>query len=313
MSSGENGSVILDNKDRSNGNIITLFTGKGGVGKTTCAAATALHYSTSGKETLAISTDATPSLSHIFELTDKNKPTRVKEFLYINELGINEVMEMWDKKFGAEVYEVFSSLVSIDYPSFLEFMISILPGLSEEFMLDYIRELSVKGEYENIIWDTAPLGQTLALLETPALLRKHLRMAPRIYAKMKLGQNTKEPIMDILRRWEELSFKIIDFIRKKVRFNIVTIPEALAVEQLADIFHKLEEHGFTVHQLIINNVVKGTDSGFLLTKAEQQKSYIRDIYNRYSYLDIVELPMFPYELKGLERLKEIGRNLFHST
>lgn len=305
--------VSLDKQVSSNGNIITMFTGKGGVGKTTCAAAAALHYASLGKETLAISTDATPSLSHIFELKHKEKPAIVKEFLSINELGMNEVMEMWDKKFGAEVYAVFSSLVSIDYSRFLEFMTSVLPGLSDEFMLDYIKELNVKDEYENIIWDTAPLGQTLALLETPALLRKHLRMAPRIYSKLKLGHKSKKPIMDILRHWEEASTEIMDFIREKVRFNIVTIPEALAVEQLASTFHKLDEYGLTVQQLIINNVIKGKDSDFLLTKAEQQKSYIETIHDSYSNMEIVELPMFPYELKGLERLKEIDIILFKNT
>lgn len=309
----EKETVVRDRSKDLNDKAITLFTGKGGVGKTTCAAATALHFSSSRKETLAISTDATPSLSHIFELEDNKKPARVKEFLHIHELGITEVMEMWEKKFGAEVYEVFSSLVSIDYPSFFEFMTSVLPGLGDEFMLDYIKELKVKGVYENIIWDTAPLGQTLALLETPTLLRKHLRMAPRIYAKLKLGQNTKEPIMDILVRWEKLSSEIITFIRDEVKFNLVTIPEALAVKQLDGIFNKLKEYGFSVDRLIINNVIKANDSGFVLTKAKQQKSYIREIRKKYSNLEIVEIPMLPYEVKGIERLEEISLNLFQNT
>ena len=166
---------------------ITMFSGKGGVGKTTCAAAAALHCALSGNNTLAISTDATPSLSHIFELPRKDGLARVTDSLYISELGMDEVMEMWDKRFGVEVYAVFSSIISIEYPRFLEFMTSVLPGLSEEFMLDYIRELLVKGAYQSIIWDTAPLGQTLALIETPALLTKHLRMAPRIYSRLKAG------------------------------------------------------------------------------------------------------------------------------
>ncbi|MFC2005241.1 ArsA family ATPase [Chloroflexota bacterium] len=289
---------------------ITMFTGKGGVGKTTCAAAAALHYASRGKQTLAISTDATPSLSHIFEVKSKEKPARVKESLYISELGMDEVMEMWDKKFGAEVYAVFSALVGIDYPRFLEFMTSVLPGLGEEFMIFYISELQLKGEYDNIIWDTAPLGQTLALIETPALMKKHLRMAPRIYSKLKLGHKSKEPILDILSKWEKESTKVMDFIRNEVRFNMVTIPEALAVEQLEGIFRKLNEYDLKVQQLIINNVVKETSSDFLLTRAEQQKSYIKAIYSRYSNLQIIEMPMFPYELKGLDRLREIENVLF---
>jgi arsenite-transporting ATPase len=287
-----------------------MFVGKGGVGKTTCAAAAALHHASLGEQTLAISTDATPSLSHIFEITDDKKPARVKESLYINELGAEEVKEMWDRKFGSDVYGVFSSFVSIDYTEFVEFMTSILPGLSDEFMVDYIRELNMKGEYETIVWDTAPLGQTLALLETPALLGKHLKMAPRIYSKLKLGQTSREPVLDIIKRWERLSADNMDFLRNKVRFTMVTIPEALAVEQLEGTFRKLNEYGLKVQQMIINNVVKEKDSDFLLTKAKQQKHYLEAIYARYSDLEIVELPMFPYELKGLDRLKEIEKILF---
>jgi arsenite-transporting ATPase len=287
-----------------------MFVGKGGVGKTTCAAAAALHHASLGEQTLAISTDATPSLSHIFEITDDKKPARVKESLYINELGAEEVKEMWDRKFGSDVYGVFSSFVSIDYTEFVEFMTSILPGLSDEFMVDYIRELNMKGEYETIVWDTAPLGQTLALLETPALLGKHLKMAPRIYSKLKLGQTSREPVLDIIKRWERLSADNMDFLRKKVRFTMVTIPEALAVEQLEGTFRELNEYGLKVQQMIINNVVKEKDSDFLLTKARQQKHYLEAIYARYSDLEIVELPMFPYELKGLDRLKEIEKILF---
>lgn len=289
---------------------IIMFAGKGGVGKTTCAAAAALHYASSGEQTLAISTDATPSLSHIFEIASDQKPARVKESLYINELGAEEVKEMWDKKFGSDVYGVFSSFVAIGYAEFVEFMTSVLPGLSDEFMVDYIRELSTKGEYDTIVWDTAPLGQTLALLKTPAMLGKHLRMAPRIYSKLKLGRRSRKPILDIIKRWEGLSADNMDFLRNKVRFTMVTIPEGLAVEQLEGIFRELNEYGLKVRQLIINNVVKEKSSDFLLTKAKQQKTYLELIYHRYRDLPIIELTMFPYELKGLDRLKEVEKILF---
>ncbi len=288
----------------------TMFVGKGGVGKTTCASATALHHALSGVQTLAISTDATPSLSHIFEIADDRKPVRIQESLYFDELGEEEVKGMWDDRFGREVYEVFASLVDIDYEEFVEFMTSVLPGLSEEFMVDYIRELSQKGEYDAVVWDTAPLGQTLTLLQTPALLGKHLKMAPRIYSKMKVGKDSREPILNILRRWERLSAENMDFLRDEVRFCMVTIPEALAVEQLEGIFRELNKYGLRVRQLIINNVVKTEDSEFLLTKAKQQKGYLEVIHDKYSGLPIVELPMFPYELKGLNRLKEVEKILF---
>jgi arsenite-transporting ATPase len=288
---------------------ITMFTGKGGVGKTTCAAATALHHAVSGS-TLTISTDATPSLSHIFETSYDKKPTEVLPSLYINELGEAEIKEMWDEKFGREVHEVFSAFVSIDYDEFVEFMTSVLPGLGEEFMVDYIREMGRRGQYDTIVWDTAPLGQTLTLLQTPALLGNHLRMAPRIYSKLKVGRRSREPVLDILRRWEELSAENMDFLRNEVNFTMVTIPEALAVEQLEGIFRELNKYGLKVKQLIINNVVKARESDFLLTKARQQQGYLEHIYEKYSDLKIIELPMFPYELKGVDRLREVEKILF---
>ena len=288
---------------------ITMFTGKGGVGKTTCAAATALHHAAAGP-TLTISTDATPSLSHIFEKSGDQKPTQVLPTLYIREVGEEEVKEMWDEKFGREVHEVFSAFVDIDYEAFVEFMTSVLPGLGEEFMVDYIREMTRQGIYENIVWDTAPLGQTLTLLQTPALLGNHLRMAPRIYSKLKLGRRSREPVLDILNRWAELSAENMEFLRNEVHFTMVTIPEALAVEQLEGIFREMNKYGLKVKQLIINNVVRAPDSEFLLTRARQQQGYLEHIHEIYSDLKIVELPMFPQEVKGLERLGEVQKILF---
>jgi arsenite-transporting ATPase len=294
----------------SNGISITMFSGKGGVGKTTCAAATALHYASAGEQTLAISTDATPSLSHIFEVTGNEKPIKIQGSLYISELGLKEVEEMWDEKFGKEVYDVFSSFVDIDYEEFVGFTTSVLPGLSDEFMVDYIRELGLRGNYSNIVWDTAPLGQTLALLHTPAMLLEHLRMAPRIYTRLKLSHVSKEPILNIISRWQQLSTDEMDFLRNQVKFVIVTIPEALAVEQLESVFTELGRYGLSVGQLIVNNVIKVDDSDFLKAKAAQQKGYLDIIYDRYSDVHIVELPMFPFEVKGWDQLKEVERILF---
>ncbi len=289
---------------------ITVFAGKGGVGKTTCAAAAGLNYSLKGLRTLVISTDATPSLAHIFEIMPDAKPARVRDNLYFSELGVEEVKQMWDGKFGRDVYHVFSSFVDIDYPEFVDFMAVMLPGLAEEFMVDYIRELAAGGEYEVIVWDTAPLGQTLALLGTPALLVKHLKMAPRIYTRLKAGIGTKEPILDIIRRWEALSAVDMDFLRNGVDFNLVAIPEALAINQLDGILSEMNKHSFNVSRLIINNVVENKDSAFLREKAAQQVVYLSLIREKYSNLSVIKLPLFPVEVKGLERLGKVAQVLY---
>lgn len=290
--------------------IVTVFAGKGGVGKTTCAATTAFHYASLGEKTLIISTDATPSLLHIFEKQRGEKPLPITANLYASELGSAEVKALWDKKFGREVYAVFSSFVSVGYEDFVEFMTSLLPGLSDEFIVDYIRELSRQNIYQHIVWDTAPLGQTLTLLRTPALLSEHLRLAPRIYSKLKSGKESKEPILDIIRRWQKLSAENMDFLKNDVSFNIVTIAEALAVEQLEGVFGELNRYSLEVDKLIINNLVKTEDSEFLVTKADEQKNYLKFIREKYADKPIIELPLFPHEIKGMERLKKLEKALF---
>lgn len=300
------GANYSTDKDR-----VTMFAGKGGVGKTTCAGATALHYASLNEATLAISTDPTPSLSHIFEIEDKQKPAKVLGELYLAELGIEEVKQLWDRKFGKEIYEVFSSFVSVSYEEFVDFIASILPGIRDEFMVDYIRELSQKMEYKHIVWDTAPLGQTLGLLQTPTMLREHLKPAPRIYSKLKLGKETRKPVLNIIKGWEDLSGEDMDFLRYGVRFVIVTIAEALAIQQLDSIFNEFAKYGFKAEQLVINNVIKEAgDSSFLQAKAVQQKEYIELLYRRYQWIRIIELPLFPHEIKGIDKLREVEKNLF---
>jgi arsenite-transporting ATPase len=289
---------------------ITAFAGKGGVGKTTCAAATALHYSLKGLNTLAISTDSTPSLAHIFETAPGTEPVLVSDNLYFCEIGVEEARRMWDAKFGREVFQVFSSFVDIGYSDFVDFMGSVLPGLAEEFMVDHIRELAEKGHYDAIVWDTAPLGQTLALLETPALLTRHLRMAPRIYATLKTGAGTKEPILSIIGRWEELSAADMRFLTGKVDFNIVAIAEALSVSQIAGILAEMERYSFKTSRLIINNLVNSADSSFLQQKASQQAGYLGMLRSSCGHLKITELPLFPHEVKGLQTLRKVAGILY---
>ena len=283
------------------------------MGKTTCAAATALHYSLNGEKTLIISTDPTPSICHIFEVNRCNAETEIADNLFLDEIGVSKVKQMWDSRFGREVYEVFSSFVDIKYDEFVDFMSSILPGMRDEFMVDYIRQLYETGKYKVIVWDTAPFGQTLALLGMPSMLREHMKVAPRIYSRFKTGADSKKPILDILKAWEAISSKDTEFLKNRVSFNVVTIPEALAVEQLDEIFAEFAGYGIGIERLLINNVIKEVGSTFLTLKAQQQQKYIESLYSKYTALEIVQLPMFPTEVKGLKGLRDFKRELFRGS
>ena len=294
------------NSDGLSGSGIRVFLGKGGVGKTTCAAATALHFAAAGERTLVLSTDPTPSLSHIFDCQRSEPEHEVVKQLFLTELGLEEVRTMWDERFGREVYNVFSAFVDVEYAIFVEFMTSVLPGLSEEFMVDYVRRLSLAGRYRHIVWDTAPLGQTLALLGTPSLLARHLRMAPRVYSHLRTTGEGRESMMDVLRRWEALASLCMAFLRQAVRFVMVTIPEALALRQLDDVFRELARYGLQVELLIVNNVITTADSSFLKEKSAQQQEHLRHLRQRYNQLPITQIPLFPHEIQGLERLRQVA-------
>jgi arsenite-transporting ATPase len=288
-----------------------MFCGKGGVGKTTCAAATALHYATIGRKTLVISTDFTPSLRDIFELERSGRRVKVTEGLYVDEISYDDIKELWDRKFGTEVYGVFSTFVDIGYEEFVDFVATILPGIRDEFMVDYIRELGESGEFDQIVWDTAPAGQTLSLLRMPSLVNQHLKPAPRIYSALRTTRKRKRSVLGVIKEWQQLSEKDMEFLKNGVEFNLVTIAEALAVRQLEGIFAEFQDYGLHIDHMIINQVVEEPDSPFLHSKARMQQSYILEIEGGYG-INPTRLPLFPYEIKGMERLREVEGRLFDS-
>lgn len=288
---------------------VQVFLGKGGVGKTTCSAATALACAERGESSLVISTDPTPSLSHIFEITGRHRDREVRPNLYLTELGLDDVREMWDERFGREVYGVFSSFVDVEYPTFVEFVTSVLPGLSEEFMVDDIRRLAGAGRYRHVVWDTAPLGQTLALLGMPALLADHLRAAPRIYSHLRTSGERRESVMQIIERWRALAAQCLEFLRTEVVFSLVAIPETLSLQQLDGVLRELHRHGLGIARLIVNNVVAASASPFMEQKRQQQQAHLAALRARYTDVPIVEIPLFPHEITGADRLRSVGRLL----
>jgi arsenite-transporting ATPase len=297
--------------DRMNSKKVVMLCGKGGVGKTTCAAATALHCAATGQKTLVISSDLTPSLRDIFEIESGQKPAKVSDNLYVDEISYEGIKALWDKKFGPEVYDVFSSLVDISYEEFVDFITSILPGLRDEFMVDYIRELSESGQFEKIVWDTAPAGQTLGLLRMPSIVNEHLKAAPRIYSSLIATGPRKRSVLGVIKAWQELSDNDMEFLKKEVELNLVTIAEALAVCQIDGILSELQNYGLHINHLIINQVVEEPDSPFLQSKARMQRAYIAELEKKYNS-NFTILPLFPNEIKGTEKLKEVARRLFDS-
>lgn len=301
---------------------LIMVGGKGGVGKTTCASAVALQLARDGRKVLLLSSDPTPSLADIFEMPVGDAEVRLVEGceLFGLEVSSDMILKRWKERFGPEIYEVVSSFANVDY-DFVEY-VGRAPGIEEEYMLHFIVELVQEGRYDAVVWDTAPAGHTLRLLRLPHLFLDHLEAATKFYMNMysylekvkdmvsqKAGRRT---LLEIIRSWERLSQRIIDFIRDSAstRYILVTIPEALGVRLTERMLRELEENGLRVKNLVINYVVRDEDCAFHRVRRQMQDHYIDLLKNMRSGLNLVMLYLSAHEIKGLDRIEGISRALF---
>jgi arsenite-transporting ATPase len=128
---------------------LILVGGKGGVGKTTCAAAIAVHLAAAGRKILILSSDPTPSLSDIFEIAVGPQETSIPSCPNLSALEIcsEMVREKWKDRFGQEIYEVVSSFADLDYAFVLDY-VGGAPGIEVEYMLYFIMELVHEARYD---------------------------------------------------------------------------------------------------------------------------------------------------------------------
>jgi arsenite-transporting ATPase len=294
---------------------VLMFGGKGGVGKTTASATTALHFATAGKRTLIISSDLTPSLSDIFETEIGATETAIPGVpnLWGLEIDPDEVMRRWKIKFGPEIYEAAQVFVDMPYDQVVDY-VGMAPGIQEEFMLDFILEQVRDGRYDLVVWDTAPAGDTLRLLELPYKFLSHLRVAPKMYLSVrdKLQLSTV-PFLELIDSWRELSQEITAFFRDpaNAEFILVAIPEALSVYQARRLVGEFAHFGLDIRHLIVNNVIDGADSDFLRRRQAMQRPYLDLLAAEYGeQMSITQLPLFADEIRGTERLKKVEEWLF---
>jgi arsenite-transporting ATPase len=294
---------------------VVMFGGKGGVGKTTTSAATALHYVRQGRKTLIVSSDLAPSLSDIFETNIGSNETPIGGVsgLFGLEISTEEVMRRWKAKFGPEVYAAATSLVDMPYDDLIDYA-AMAPGIQEEFLLDFILDRARSDQYDAIVWDTAPAGDTLRLLGLPHKFLSHLRVAPRVYLgvrdKLRLKQT---PFLELIASWSELAQDITGFFKdaSNAAFVMVTIPEALGVYQTQRLFWEFAQFGLAVRHLIINHVITHPDSSFLEARRAMQTPYIRQLEKEFGdQLTITQVPEFPHEVKGITKLRIVESVLF---
>ena len=299
------------------GRPVLLVGGKGGVGKTTCSAALAAYYAVSGIKTLIITSDLSPSLSDIFEQTIGDTVTTVSKNLDAYEISQEAIVTWWRQRFGRDFNDILAHLIDVEAldnesrHQLLDY-IGSAPSLREETMLDVIRDMAENRGYDRIVWDTAPAGETLNLLDMPRNIRKHIRSGAKVFegldriGKQLLGKRSIAGIMD---GWIEVSEQIARFIREKSSFLIVANPEALVVKQVSRMIATLEAYQLPIHGLIVNCVVEDADSPSLVAVQKTQSQYLLELRRMAGTHQVATLPRSFTEIKGRKRLQEIGAML----
>ena len=301
---------------------VILFTGKGGVGKTTIAAATATRAADLGHNTLVISTDAAHSLGDSFDLKLGNSPTKITDRLWAQEINVlHEIEANW--KTIQDYMASFFRSTGVD--DILAEEMAVLPGVDELFGLFHIHRANLSGRYDCLIVDCAPTGQALRLLSMPEVARWWMQKifpVERAVAKT-LRAMKKKTIMSIPIP-EDLVYasiqKLFDDIgtlkemlaepdRTSVR--IVLNPEKIVLEETQRAYTYLNLYGYPVDCVIANRILPNevTDSYFYDWQKTQRK-YMDKVERMFSPLPILRSNLMRSEVVGRKLLAEFGRDLY---
>jgi arsenite-transporting ATPase len=305
------------NLDKGRDTRVLLVGGKGGVGKTTCSAAIASQFAAMGRRTLIITSDMTPSLSDIFQMEIGDRLTPVGAGIDAYEISQEAIMAWWRRRFGKDFSDILDNLIdveSLDKESQHQLLdyIGSAPSLREETMLDVIRDLAANRGYDRIVWDTAPAGETLNLLDMPRNIKNHIRAGAKVFEGLdRLGKQLmgKRSIAAIMDEWGRASDAISQFIHGRSAFIIVANPEALVVNQTRRIFAALADYKLPVNGLIINRVIEQSDSASLDKIRVMQKQYLEELGTLAGGRPVATLPLSLTEIRGTKRLQEIGKKL----
>ncbi len=193
---------------RSDPLLVSLW-GKGGVGKSTVAAALALLFSRRGLRVALVSTDVLPSVLDVLGVPGSEAGRWVRACGF-EVLAVTEELasRLWRARFGEEVYRLFSTLFDVDRDTLLEYL-SEAPWVTEQLHLLLVVE-ALRGR-DVVVWDTAGAGGGLLMLMLEEKLYRHLRLAPRIYSRLRLGGS--QSISAIIDSWRGIAEEILTALR----------------------------------------------------------------------------------------------------
>lgn len=280
-----------------------FFSGKGGVGKTTMAATTAVHNANNGKKTLIISTDPASNLSDIFEVSIGHKITPISENLFAMEIDPDKAVEDYKERIIGPMRGIMPE--------------DVLKVLDEQFRsgctieiasFDRFTDFLTNTDFDLIIFDTAPTGHTIRLLELPIDWSKHIEESAK-----GSGQTCIGPVSSIQGAKEKYD-RAIEAMRDALRteFYLVTRPESTPVNETVRAYGELKELGINKFNIIINGIIPENEasSNYFNKVVDSQNKYISLIESSLPY-PTTKVSLQKSEVKGLNAFKEFAEVVFH--
>ncbi len=300
---------------------IILFSGKGGVGKTTISAATGYRLSQLGYRTIVVSLDPAHSLADAFDIPEserfsaKGLPIEINDKLSIQEIDIQEEID----RYWGDVYrflELLFNTTGLD--EVLAEELAILPGMEEVTSLLYVNKYYREKEYDVLILDLPPTGESLRFVSMPTVLKWYMK---KIFKTERLVMKVARPVVSRLSDVplpDESYFKALENFYEKLKgvdeilidpdvtsVRLVANPEKMVLKESQRAFMYFNLFGVNVDGVIVNKVIPpdAGDCSYLRSWIEIQKRYLEEIEGFFSPVPVFRVPLLEEEVCGLERLE----------
>ena len=303
---------------------IMLFTGKGGVGKTTAAAATALRCADAGLRTIVLSTDPAHSLADAFDLPLGSIGSPITDLLWGQQLDAQERLEETWSEIQDYVMQVLDWL-EVDPIEAEE--LSVIPGLDEIFSLTDIKAYADCGEWDVIVVDCAPTAETIRFLSLPDILawymervfpieRKLTKLARPLISRVTNLPVANDEVFAAIRRFYDKLDGVREVLTEAGRTSVrlVVNPERMVIAEARRTYTYLSLFGYRVDAVIANRLLPDevTDPWFAEWK-KTQAVHLAAINEGFAPLPVLRAELAAEELVGLDRLRRFGALLYGET
>lgn len=296
---------------------LIIFGGKGGVGKTSCAVATAIALSENFK-TLLISTDPAHSVSDCLDQQIGYKVVKVDGVSNLSAIEVvaDEALAAFKTAHQSELKKLLTTSTNLDNEDIDEMLSLSIPGIDEIMSFKTIIDFIEQGEYEKYVVDTAPTGHALRLISSPKMLDAWIKVAAKMrwkyrYLITSFAGAYKQDEVDAFLLGLKKTVKRIENIlkdRTKCEFIPVCIPETMVISETVRLLSDLIKYEIVPRQIVLNYVMTSEDCSFCRRRKAGQAKF-SEVFKEYKK---VEVPMFAEEIKGLQSLNLLKAFLFEN-